>query len=77
MESGDVFWDIVVLTAADELQKAVFEKQINLKLKENELPTSLYFVVCDPPGYKIGILDYVWLENQVSIPVFYRPMFNG
>uniref|UniRef100_H2XT72 GDP-fucose pyrophosphorylase domain-containing protein n=1 Tax=Ciona intestinalis TaxID=7719 RepID=H2XT72_CIOIN len=53
-EAG-MFWDVVVITAADSKQKEVYEIQISSKLKVNELPTSAdYLVVADPPGYKIG-----------------------
>ena len=44
------------MTAADESQRTVFEKQIEIKLSKNELPKAAeYIVVCDPPGYKIGM----------------------
>ncbi|XP_026690022.2 fucose-1-phosphate guanylyltransferase [Ciona intestinalis] len=53
-EAG-MFWDVVVITAADPKQKEVYEIQISSKLKANELPKSAdYLVVDDPPGYKIG-----------------------
>nr|CAB3246990.1 fucose-1-phosphate guanylyltransferase-like [Phallusia mammillata] len=54
-ETNHTFWDVVVVTAADEPQKNAFQKQIEQKLKSKELPTfSSYLVICDPPGYKIG-----------------------
>ena len=51
-----MFWDVVVLTAADESQKAAYEKQLSIKISHNILPTAAdYIVVADPPGYKIGL----------------------
>lgn len=49
------FWDIVVLTAVDEVQKRSYEIQLKIKLDRKELPLSAkYIVVSDPPGPKIG-----------------------
>lgn len=49
------FWDVVVITTADNAQKRVFELQIESKRKRNELPLNLpIYVVADPPGPKIG-----------------------
>ncbi|KAK3576413.1 hypothetical protein CHS0354_026750 [Potamilus streckersoni] len=49
------FWDVVVITAADEDQKDVYVKQIEQKLSRKELPLGVpYFVISDPPGPKLG-----------------------
>ncbi|KAG7488378.1 hypothetical protein MATL_G00032030 [Megalops atlanticus] len=49
------FWDIVVVTAADEDQKDAYERQISEKLRKKELPLgTTYHVFADPPGPKIG-----------------------
>lgn len=59
-----VFWDVVVITTADDAQKRVFKLQIESKKKRNELPLNLpIYVVADPPGPKIGKLLY-WLYTQ-------------
>ncbi|XP_064186750.1 fucose-1-phosphate guanylyltransferase [Anguilla rostrata] len=49
------FWDLVVITAADEEQKEAYELQISEKHRRNELPLGIpYHVFADPPGPKIG-----------------------
>ncbi|XP_076811735.1 fucose-1-phosphate guanylyltransferase-like [Clavelina lepadiformis] len=48
------FWDIVILTALDDIQKNVFETQLKKKIENKQIPFSQYYVVSDPPGYKIG-----------------------
>ncbi|XP_072536877.1 fucose-1-phosphate guanylyltransferase [Salminus brasiliensis] len=49
------FWDLVVITAADEDQRAAYELQIREKCSRKELPLGIsYHVIADPPGYKIG-----------------------
>uniref|UniRef100_UPI00398EC630 fucose-1-phosphate guanylyltransferase n=1 Tax=Pristiophorus japonicus TaxID=55135 RepID=UPI00398EC630 len=49
------FWDIVVITAADERQELVFQQQIANKLERSELPLGVrYHVFADPTGPKIG-----------------------
>ncbi|XP_030640462.1 fucose-1-phosphate guanylyltransferase [Chanos chanos] len=49
------FWDLVVVTAADENQKSAYELQINEKLARKELPLGVsYHVFADPSGHKIG-----------------------
>ncbi|KAJ8418608.1 hypothetical protein AAFF_G00001070 [Aldrovandia affinis] len=49
------FWDLVVVTAADEDQKDAYEFQISEKLRRKELPLGIpYHVFADPPGPKIG-----------------------
>lgn len=69
--ASNTFWDIVVLTAADESQRVIFEEQINLKLTNSELPKSAaYMVVCDPPGYKIGeFLTLIILLTLISLGI--------
>lgn len=54
-ELGDPFWDVIVLTAVDEEQKSVYERQIEYKYERGELPYGIpILVVADPPGPKIG-----------------------
>lgn len=50
------FWDIVVLTAADEEQQVAYETQLQSKLERKELPVDglKYHVFHDPVGPKIG-----------------------
>lgn len=61
-----VFWDVVVLTTADDAQKRVFELQIESKKKRNELPLNLpIYVVADPPGPKIGKLLALYAERKI------------
>ncbi|XP_023574112.1 fucose-1-phosphate guanylyltransferase isoform X2 [Octodon degus] len=49
------FWDIVVLTAADEKQALAYRQQLSEKLKRKELPLGVqYHVFVDPAGPKIG-----------------------
>ncbi|KAL4229683.1 hypothetical protein ACF0H5_010071 [Mactra antiquata] len=49
------FWDVIIITAADDDQKNVYEKQLEYKYKRSELPKDIpILVVADPPGPKIG-----------------------
>ncbi|XP_036112976.1 fucose-1-phosphate guanylyltransferase isoform X1 [Molossus molossus] len=49
------FWDIVVITAADEKQELAYKQQLSEKLKKKELPLGVqYHVFVDPAGAKIG-----------------------
>ncbi|XP_057697351.1 fucose-1-phosphate guanylyltransferase [Corythoichthys intestinalis] len=49
------FWDVVVVTAADERQKDAYELQIREKMDRKELPLGIdYKVFSDPAGCKIG-----------------------
>ncbi|MBN3302369.1 FPGT guanylyltransferase, partial [Amia calva] len=49
------FWDVAIITAVDETQKAAYEMQITDKLHRGELPLGVPFhVFADPPGPKIG-----------------------
>ncbi|KAM4629428.1 fucose-1-phosphate guanylyltransferase [Polymixia lowei] len=49
------FWDLVIVTAADESQRDAYELQITDKVNRNELPLGInYKVFSDPPGPKIG-----------------------
>lgn len=50
------FWDIIVLTAADEEQQRAYETQLQSKLARKELPVDglKYHVFHDPVGPKIG-----------------------
>ena len=54
---GDVgaeFWDMVVISAGDQEQRAWYEAQLELKHESGELPRVQYLVVPDPPGPRIG-----------------------
>ena len=54
-EFSVAFWDVVVLTTADEDQKEAYELQITEKLNRKELPLGIpYHVYSDPPGPKAG-----------------------
>uniref|UniRef100_A0A8C0XBS6 Fucose-1-phosphate guanylyltransferase n=1 Tax=Castor canadensis TaxID=51338 RepID=A0A8C0XBS6_CASCN len=49
------FWDVVVITAADEKQELAYRQQLSEKLKRKELPLGVqYHVFVDPAGAKIG-----------------------
>ncbi len=49
------FWDVVMLTTADEDQRTAFNLQIEDKMERKELPLNLpIYVVADPPGPRIG-----------------------
>ncbi|XP_074077282.1 fucose-1-phosphate guanylyltransferase isoform X3 [Macrotis lagotis] len=49
------FWDVVVITAADEKQKLAYKQQLSRKLQQKELPLGVqYHVFADPAGAKIG-----------------------
>ncbi|CAD5116112.1 DgyrCDS5038 [Dimorphilus gyrociliatus] len=53
--SNKNFWDVVVMTTADENQKVAFETMVNSKVERHELPEGIrYLFYADPPGYKIG-----------------------
>ncbi|XP_002734232.1 fucose-1-phosphate guanylyltransferase-like [Saccoglossus kowalevskii] len=53
---GDLpFWDLVVITAADEAQASAYKLQIYDKLSKREIPDGItYHVFSDPVGPKIG-----------------------
>lgn len=54
MKAGE-FWDVVVITAADEKQELAYEQQLSRKLQQKELPLGVhYHVFADPAGAKIG-----------------------
>ncbi|XP_044532406.1 fucose-1-phosphate guanylyltransferase [Gracilinanus agilis] len=49
------FWDVVVLTAADQEQEVAYQLQLSRKLQCGELPLGVhYHVFADPIGAKIG-----------------------
>ncbi|KAM9831911.1 LOW QUALITY PROTEIN: fucose-1-phosphate guanylyltransferase [Neosynchiropus ocellatus] len=54
VKSG-LFWDVVVVSAADESQREAYELQIREKVSRHELPLVQYLVFSDPPGAKIGM----------------------
>jgi len=50
------YWDIVVLTASDDDQRAAYDIQIKEKLDRKEIPSGVgYHVFSDPPGPRIGV----------------------
>ena len=60
------FWDIVVITAADEKQKLAYKQQLSEKLKKKELPLGVqYHVFADPSGAKIGM--HLWLDLYLKL----------
>jgi fucose-1-phosphate guanylyltransferase len=66
-ELDSTFWDVVVLTAADEAQKNVYEKQLKYKYERQELPVNVeIIVVADPPGPKIGNLIFCSISKSNS-----------
>ncbi|CAG2190353.1 FPGT [Mytilus edulis] len=49
------FWDVVVITTADEDQKEIFDAQLKDKLDRKEVPLNLpIHIISDPPGTKLG-----------------------
>ncbi|CAE1293979.1 FPGT [Acanthosepion pharaonis] len=49
------FWDAVVITTADEIQRDAYQSQIDAKKEKKELPINLeIYIVSDPPGPKLG-----------------------
>jgi hypothetical protein len=38
------FWDVVVVTARDETQKRIYERQISLKKERREIPHFVQYV---------------------------------
>ncbi|KAG8438459.1 hypothetical protein GDO86_008948, partial [Hymenochirus boettgeri] len=49
------FWNLVVITASDEVQERAYHHQLKDKIKKKELPLGVqYHVISDPPGPKIG-----------------------
>ena len=53
-EVGASFWDVVVISAGDEEQRAWYEAQLDLKREAGELPLVTILVIPDPPGPRIG-----------------------
>lgn len=48
-------WDLWVVSAADEKQKLIFEKQIDILIKKGRLPKGFkYLIIADPEGIKAG-----------------------
>ena len=49
------FWDLVVLSAADEDQRTAFQMQLNEKIERGSLPLGVeYLTFADPGKAKIG-----------------------
>lgn len=54
------FWEVVVVTAADENQRLAYELQIKEKIERKEVPLGIHYkVFSDPPGCKIGGRPFV------------------
>ncbi|XP_064105131.1 fucose-1-phosphate guanylyltransferase-like isoform X1 [Macrobrachium nipponense] len=49
------FWDIVVLSTFDSIQKRCFEQQIDIKRQLGHFPDVPVLVVADPDGEKLGV----------------------
>ena len=49
-EVGASFWDVVVISAGDEEQRAWYEAQLDLKREAGELPLVTILVIPDPPA---------------------------
>nr|XP_037277246.1 LOW QUALITY PROTEIN: fucose-1-phosphate guanylyltransferase-like [Rhipicephalus microplus] len=49
-----LFWDAVVISAADEDQASAFREQIAQRKERNLIPLVPYHVFSDPPGPKVG-----------------------
>ncbi|KAK5580788.1 hypothetical protein RB653_000812 [Dictyostelium firmibasis] len=49
------FWDVIVITAIDSLQKEYYEQVLKEKMKQKQIPSFIpYVVISDPIGEKIG-----------------------
>lgn len=53
-EVNIAFWDVVVISAADEDQATAFREQISQRKDRNLIPLVPYHVFSDPPGPKVG-----------------------
>ena len=65
------FWDVVVLTAANARQAAVYDAQLDRLHARGQLPgdRATYLVVADPPGARVGsggATLHVMLKLQAS-----------
>lgn len=59
------FWDVVVISAADESQSVAFQQQINEKIQQGHLPLDVCFICFPDPGSdKIG--ELIWPELVLS-----------
>ena len=55
---GYNYWDSVIITAVNDEQKRVYEKQLEQKFARKELPLGVPFdVIADPEGPKLGKHD--------------------
>lgn len=69
-DSSTPFWDLIVITAADEDQKSAFDAQLQGKFSRKELPLDCpIHVVADQPGPKLGnggstLTSLEFLENE-------------
>ena len=70
------FWDVVVLTAADDEQARAYREQVRWRQELGQIPASCaYHVVPDPPGCKIGnggatlvVLDHLRAQFKELFP---------
>uniref|UniRef100_A0A6U5AX03 GDP-fucose pyrophosphorylase domain-containing protein n=1 Tax=Hemiselmis andersenii TaxID=464988 RepID=A0A6U5AX03_HEMAN len=71
-EGPSCFWDVVLITAADETQAFLFEEQLRDRKQRGYLPASSeYRVISDPPGPKIGnggatLIALNWLRSKYT-----------
>ncbi|KAH3835218.1 fucose-1-phosphate guanylyltransferase-like [Dreissena polymorpha] len=71
------FWDVIVLTAMDDEQKAVYDKQLKYKYEREELPFDVpIHVTADPPGPKIGNGGSTFVSLQFLYDLYSERLFD-
>ena len=78
LESDQIGWDYVVLTASNESQAQGYRNEIDIRIKEHTIPTNCkYLVLPDPDGKRVGsggatlnVLKHIALENQNATEPF-------
>ena len=74
------FWDLVVLSAADEDQRTAFQMQLDEKIKRGHLPLGVeYLTFADPGTAKIGKNDDWTTPFKIltpSVEDFHRGIVN-
>ncbi|WAQ99604.1 FPGT-like protein [Mya arenaria] len=76
-EFGCEFWDLIVLTAMDEAQKEVYDRQLEYKTGRGELPLDVpIHVVADPPGPKIGNGGSTLVSLQFLLEKYGEDLYN-
>ena len=54
-ETGETFWDLVIITAGDSDQEAWYRDQLEMKQQMGDLPLGVpILAISDPPGPRIG-----------------------